>query len=707
MNDKLLNQPYSISNDFLDLNSNYFFFTELSSWDASGMSGTITCKRYRRKLRLSFNQEMLPFEEARGWEFPDDYGQDKKIRFRILLLKHDIIRLLFLADKTGIVNTHDVPLIMKDDVDINSSEANGWHIQEYENEVIYSKNKTTITLKRKPFILTIKQDGKEIIRTVSISEKTGLMNDNPIPCGFIQQTGSERRELAFSSFISHDEKFFGCGESFTQLNKRGQQLDIASNDPKGVSTSQMYKPIPFFMSSNGYGCLAHSSCPMTFDFGHSYDGVQTIFTSENCLDLFIFTGSPKEILSRYTEYTGRSPMLPEWSFGLWMGRISYNSQKQIEEVAHKLREYDIPCDVIHIDTGWFEKDWGCDFKFSATRFPELESMIKMLHEQGFHISLWQLPYFTPNNMYYKELISKQLVIKDPDSEIPTEDAILDFTNNETIVWYQEKLKELLDLGIDVIKADFGEGAPYHGLYSNGKSGLYEHNIYPLRYNKAVSDITDKEKGWKIIWGRSAWAGSQRYPLHWGGDAENTNQAMAATLRGGLSFGLCGFTFWSHDIGGFVKTPSEDLYLRWLAFGMFTSHARCHGNPPREPWDFSENFMTEFRKLVKLRSSLLPYILTQAKLSCQNGWPMIRSLFFEFPEDKTAWLIDDEYMFGESFLVAPIFEDNASRRQVYLPTSENEWTDYFSGTKYSGGKWYEISTDNHIVVISRKGKNEIQ
>ena len=227
------------------------------------------------------------------------------------------------------------------------------------------------------------------------------------------------------------------------------------------------------------------------------------------------------------------------------------------------------------------------------------------------------------------------------------------------------------------------------------------------FSRPVSDITDKEKGWKIIWGRSAWAGSQRYPLHWGGDAENTNQAMAATLRGGLSFGLCGFTFWSHDIGGFVKTPSEDLYLRWLAFGMFTSHARCHGNPPREPWDFSENFMTEFRKLVKLRSSLLPYILTQAKLSCQNGWPMMRSLFFEFPEDKTAWLIDDEYMFGESFLVAPIFEDNASKRQVYLPTSENEWTDYFSGTKYSGGKWYEISTDNHIVVISRKGKNEIQ
>ena len=307
----------------------------------------------------------------------------------------------------------------------------------------------------------------------------------------------------------------------------------------------------------------------------------------------------------------------------------------------------------------------------------------------------------------KELIEKKLVIMDPDSETPTEDAILDFTNDKTVSWYQEKIKRLLDLGIDVIKADFGEGAPYHGIYSNGRSGLYEHNIYPLRYNKAVSDITEKATGNRIIWGRSAWAGSQRYPLHWGGDAENTNQAMAATLRGGLSFGLSGFTFWSHDIGGFVKTPSEDLYLRWLAFGMFTSHARCHGNPPREPWDFSESFMDEFRKLVKLRSKLMPYILGQAKSSCENGWPMMRSLFFEFPEDRTAWHIDDEYMFGDTLLVAPLFENNATRRQVYLPCSGNVWTDYFSGEKYNGGEWHDISTENHIVIISKKELNEIQ
>ena len=707
MNESLLNQPYSVSTDFLDINSNYFFFTEIASWDATGMSGTIVCKRYRRKLRLSFNQEMLPFEEARGWEFPDDYGQDKIIRFRILPLQHGVIRLLFLADKTGTMMTHEVPLIMQDGVDINTPENDGWYISENEDEILYTRKDISIKLSRKPFILTITKNGKEIIRTVSISEKTGIMNDNPVPCGFIQQTGTERREIAFSSFISHDEKFFGCGESFTRLDKRGQQLDISSNDPKGVSTSQMYKPVPFFMSSKEYGCLVHSSCPMTFDFGHSYDGVQTIFSSENCLDLFIFTGKPKEILSKYTEYTGRSPMLPEWSFGLWMGRISYNSQKQIEEVAHKLRQYDIPCDVIHIDTGWFEKDWGCDFEFSPTRFPELESMIRKLHEEGFHISLWQLPYFTPQNKYYKQLVENKMVITDPCSETPTEDAILDFTNEKAIAWYQERIKGLLDLGIDVIKADFGEGAPYHGFYSNGKSGLYEHNIYPLRYNKAVSDITEKEKGWRIIWGRSAWAGSQRYPLHWGGDAENTNQAMAATLRGGLSFGLSGFTFWSHDLGGFVKTPSEDLYLRWFAFGMFTSHARCHGNPPREPWDFSEPFMNEFRRLVKIRAKLMPYILGQARASCENGWPMIRSLFFEFPEDKTAWHIEDEYMFGDSLLVAPLLEDNAKRRQVYLPHSETEWTDYFSGEKYSGGKWHEISTENHIVVISKREINEIQ
>jgi alpha-D-xyloside xylohydrolase len=217
----------------------------------------------------------------------------------------------------------------------------------------------------------------------------------------------------------------------------------------------------------------------------------------------------------------------------------------------------------------------------------------------------------------------------------------------------------------------------------------------------VADITRKVKGYPIIWGRSAWAGSQRYPLHWGGDAESTNSGMAATLRAGLSFGLSGFPFWSHDLGGFVKTPDPDLYLRWTAFGMFCSHARCHGNPPREPWDFPGNFMGEFRRLVTWRYSLIPYIIVQARRCSQTGYPMIRPLFFEFPRDKTTWYQEDEFFFGDDILVAPIFEDNENSRDVYLPEG-HKWMDYHTRECFEGGRWYRLKTDYYIIVLVREG-----
>ncbi|HHW47402.1 MAG TPA: alpha-xylosidase, partial [Clostridiaceae bacterium] len=397
---------------------------------------------------------------------------------------------------------------------------------------------------------------------------------------------------------------------------------------------------------------------------------------------------PNEILSEYTALTGRSPLPPLWSFGLWMSRNTYRSEDEVRAVAAKLRENRIPCDVIHIDPGWFEREWHCDFKFSTTRYSDPSSMVKDLREQGFHISLWQLPYLLPGNELFREAVEKGYVIFNGDGDLPTEDAIIDFSNPGAVRWYQEKLKKVLEMGIGAIKADFGEAAPINGVYASGKSGFYEHNLYPLRYNKAVSEITREVTGESIIWARSAWAGSQRYPLHWGGDAENTDSSMAATLRAGLSLGLCGFSFWSHDIGGFVQKSPEELYRRWLPFGMLTSHSRCHGTPPKEPWEYSNGFIDDFRRVVELKYSLLPYIYTQAKLCSEQGFPMMRTLLFEYPDDCTAWFIEDEYLFGTDILVAPLFEEGRAERAVYLP--EGLWIDYQSGAAYTGGKWHRIS-----------------
>jgi alpha-D-xyloside xylohydrolase len=461
----------------------------------------------------------------------------------------------------------------------------------------------------------------------------------------------------------------------------------------------MYKPIPFFMSSRGYGVFIHTSTPITCDFGKYYNGTTTLMIGDDEADIFIFLGKPKDILNEYTNLTGRPAMPPLWSFGFWMSRITYFSEAEGREVTKKLRDYKIPADVIHFDTGWFETDWRCDYNFSKTRFADAPKMMRDFKKNGFHTCLWQLPYFVPRNSIFHEIIEKELFVKDRKGNLPYEDAVLDFSNPETIKWYQDKITNLLNQGVSVIKADFGEAAPPDGIYYSGRTGFYEHNLYPLRYNKAVAEITKKVTGETIIWGRSAWAGSQRYPLHWGGDAANTNTAMAATLRAGLSFGISGFSFWSHDIGGFVNKKPEDIYRRWTPFAMLTSHTRSHGAPPTEPWEYGEDFMNAFRLADNMRYKLMPYVYAQAKDCTERGLPMLRALFIEYPDDPGSWLIDDEYLFGSDMLVAPLFED-VSKRNVYLPPGE--WIDYQTGKTYSTG-WHNIESGIiPIVVLVRDG-----
>jgi alpha-D-xyloside xylohydrolase len=382
-----------------------------------------------------------------------------------------------------------------------------------------------------------------------------------------------------------------------------------------------------------------------------------------------------------------------------MSRCTYNAEKQVRDIAGKLRENKIPCDVLHLDTGWFETDWQCDYEFSTTRFTDPKKMLADLKDEGFHVSCWQLPYFVPKNKLFSELVEQNLVVRDAKGNLPYEDAVLDFSNPQTVEWYQSKLANLLSMGVGAIKVDFGEAAPADGVYADRRTGFYEHNLYPLRYNKAVADITKKTTGENIIWARSAWAGSQRYPVHWGGDAESTDQGMAAELRGGLSFGLSGFSFWSHDVGGFtaasVQGMDKDLFLRWLTFGMLSSHSRCHGIAPKEPWLYGTNFMDEFRKIDELKYRLMPYVYAQAKDCSEHGLPMVRALFVEFPDDPGSWLVDDEYLLGSSIVVAPLMHENDTGRNVYLPPGD--WHDFQTGKIYSGG-WRRIEAGEIPAVI---------
>ncbi len=681
-----------VSEAFQRLDPVYFIPARVEAFDPVTGAGQLRWERYGRQPSLSFNKIDRPLVRVQSTEFPaTEYDRDPVLPFTIEPVSARSLRLRFLTRPTEPDNTPSLMLAGPVPRDMR------WQVQQTDSLItLISPAGYQVRLYRDPWrIAFYDPKGRLLTRTMTLDEPATFAFDR-VPFCYIRRSEDLSHWTAATFELAYDEKIFGTGESFTRLNKRGQKIIAFLRDGMGTQGQRMYKPIPFFLSSQGYGVFVHTSTPVTFDFGHTFDQFNTIYTGDETLDLFFFFGTPKQILSEYTALTGRSPVPPLWSFGLWMSRITYDSEQQVREVAAKLRQHRIPADVIHLDTGWFETDWRNDYRFSSSRFIDPVKMIADLKAQGFHISLWQLPYFSAKNSLYAEIVAKGLHVRSENGRLPFEDAILDFSNPEAVAWYQEKLAELLRMGVGAIKVDFGEDAPVNGIYASGRTGWYEHNLYPLRYNQAAAEITRHITGEAIIWARSAWAGSQRYPLHWGGDAENTNSAMAATLRGGLSFGLSGFTYWSHDVGGFVAQPSVDLYRRWLAFGVLTSHTRCHGAPPREPWAYGETFIDDFRRAVELKYRLMPYIYAQAVRSSAEGHPMLRTLFFEFPEDPTSWLIEDQYLLGEALLVAPLFEDGAKGRQVYVPPGT--WIDYQTGRVYEGARWHWIEAGPVPIIV---------
>lgn len=692
----LLNQAVDASLDFEDLANTFFHAQSVSAFDPQRAEGTLRWVRRARKPRLAFNQGSAPYEDSKAWEFPPEYGQDTETPMSLSWITPRTVRLRIGARPNGLAETESPMLVGPP-----PSAPHAWSASVTPDGATYRSAAGSVTVRLDPWRVEFRDtQGTLLTGTVLFGDGCSLLNYRPTPFSLVRRSSDTARRMAASFSLSPGEKLFGCGESFTRLDKRGQKVVLWSCDAHGTQGDGLYKPIPFLLSNRGYGMFVHTGSPATFDLGHTCDSTSTLYLTDETLDVFFFFGTPKEVLGEYTALTGRSPMPPAWSFGLWMSRITYKSEDEVREVAATLRHHRIPCDVLHLDTGWFETDWRCDYRFSTSRFADPAKMIADLRKQGFRICLWQLPYFTPRNPLYAEAVEKGYAVRSGDGGLPTEDAIVDFTNPEAVAWYQGLLAKLLEMGVGAIKADFGEAAPLHGLYASGRSGLHEHNLYPLRYNRAVDEATHATTGEHILWARSAWAGSQRYPIHWGGDAENTDNGMAATLRGGLSLGLCGFTFWSHDIGGFVRKSPEALYRRWMPFGMLTSHSRCHGFPPKEPWAYSDGFLDDFRRAVELKYRLMPYILAQAQESCARGLPLLRTLFLEFPEDPSSWLVEDEYLFGSSLLVAPLFEETDAR-DVYLPPGV--WIDYQTHKEYEGTRWHRLHAGEiPILLLVRAG-----
>ncbi|WP_438503319.1 TIM-barrel domain-containing protein [Dysgonomonas mossii] len=691
---RILGEPIDMSIDFKDFHNTFFFADKVASFNGAEGKGKISWKRTSLYTRQAFNVNTILPQDLKMLDFPGEaYEQNPELDFSVDFVTPRTLRIRMLTTPVQ-PKPFDSPMLVKE-----PGKDSSWKYSKTGNTHTYKSNYGSIEIEENPFRITLKDEkGKRLTDTWRWCD-----NDSSqvkvIPFNFIKRGLDNSRAINPVFSLSPGEKIFGCGESVTKLDKRGQKVNLFVTDPQGPETDQMYKPVPFFMSNRGYGMFMHTSAPVTCDFGNTYVGANKLFMGDEALDLFIFIGEPKDILNEYTEIVGKPSMPPLWSFGTWMSRITYFEQSEGYDVAAKLRSYKIPSDVIHFDTGWFETDWQCDYKFAPSRFSNPQKMIDDLKKDGFHISLWQLTYFTPKNKFFNEIIEKNLHVKNSKGEMPYEDAVLDFSNLETVKWYQDKLAGLLKMGVGAIKVDFGEAAPIEGFYASGRGGWYEHNLYPLRYNKAVADITKEVNNENIIWARSAWAGSQRYPLHWGGDAANTDIGMDATLRGGLSFGLSGFSFWSHDIGGFVVAAPENLYRRWLPFGFLTSHSRAHGAPPKEPWLYNDNFVKAFRESAEMKYKLMPYIYAQAKLCTEKGLPMVRALFVEYPDDPGAWLVEDQYLFGTDILVAPMMEAG-TERNVYLP--KGNWIDYQSGKTYQQG-WNVVEAGKiPAIILVREG-----
>lgn len=692
----LMNQPLDMSTDFRDLSNTLFFADHLESFDAKSGEGLVNWKRGHLMPRQAFNTNGAQPRKMRMLDFPfTAYENDPNLKFKIDFVTPRTVRIRMLTTPVEPKPAASIMLAKEPGRD------GSWKVTETNDKIIYSSDYGTIQINKNPWRIVLKDKAGRILSQTAALSDADSTQVKYTPFCFVKRGSDNARRINPVFTLTADEMIFGCGESATGLNKAGQKVNLFFTDPQGPETDQMYKPIPFFMSNRGYGMFMHTSAPVTCDFGATYIGLNKMFMGDENLDLFVFFGEPKDILDEYTDLVGKPGMPPLWSFGTWMSRITYLSEKEGYDVAANIRKNKYPCDVIHFDTGWFDVDWQCDYKFSENRFQNPQQMLKDLRSQGFHVCLWQLPYFTPKNRYFSELIEKDMYVKNGNGELPYEDVVLDFSNPETVKWYQDKLAGLLNIGVSAIKVDFGEAAPLNGIYASGKSGWYEHNLYPVRYDMAVSEITKKLHNENIMWARAAWAGSQRYPLHWGGDAATTNTGLLGTLRAGLSFGLSGFSFWSHDMGGFVKSTPEDLYCRWIPFGFLTSHTRAHGAPPTEPWLYdSKRVQDVFRKSAEMKYRLMPYVYAQAKECTEKGLPMLRALFVEFPDDPGAWKVDDEYLFGSQILVAPLLESGMTGRTVYLP--EGKWIDYQTEKVYEGG-WHRIEAGSlPIIMLVRDG-----
>jgi alpha-D-xyloside xylohydrolase len=491
-----------------------------------------------------------------------------------------------------------------------------------------------------------------------------------------------------------DTLVYGLGERFGPLVKNGQVVDIWNADG-GTASEQAYKNVPFLLTNSGYGIFVNHPGRVSFEVASEAVSRVQFSVEGQSLEYFIIYGpTPKEILRKYTALTGRPAQVPDWSFGLWLSTSFTTSYDEatVTSFIEGMAERKLPVSVFHFDCFWMREFNWCDFEWDPRAFPDPAGMLERLKERGLRISVWINPYIGQRSPLFAEGKANGYLIKRPNGDVWQWDrwqpgcAVVDFTNPQAREWYASKLDALLDMGVDCFKTDFGERIPTDVAYFDGSDPERMHNYYTYLYNQTVFDLLRKRRGDgdAVVFARSATTGTQSFPVHWGGDCEATFAGMGQSLRAGLSLGMSGFGFWSHDIGGFEGTPDAALFKRWIAFGLLSSHSRLHGSESyRVPWLFDEESVDVLRHFTELKMRLMPYLAGAARQAVENGTPMMRAMFLEFPDDPACGRLEHQYMLGDDLLVAPVFTADGDVA-YYVP--EGTWTVFETGRQITGPRW---------------------
>jgi alpha-D-xyloside xylohydrolase len=525
-----------------------------------------------------------------------------------------------------------------------------------------------------------------------------LLTSSGRKCLGAVENDSGRHFMVEQLALEVGESIYGLGERFGALVKNGQSIDIWNADG-GTSSEQAYKNVPFYLSNRGYGVFVNTPAPVSYEVGsETVSRVQFSVEAQELEYLVIYGPTPKDVLRRYTALTGRPALPPAWSFGLWLTTSFTTSYDEdtVNSFIDGMASRDIPLHVFHFDCFWMREYHWCDLEWNTRMFPDPPGMLARLRERGLRISLWINPYVAQASPMFAEGQREGYLLRRSDGSVWQWDrwqpgmALVDFTNPAARRWYADRLRALLDMGVDCFKTDFGERIPTDVVYFDGSDPERMHNYYTYLYNETVFDLLEKSRGpgEAVVFARSATAGSQQFPVHWGGDNAATFPSMAESLRGGLSLGMSGFGFWSHDIGGFEGMPDAALFKRWSAFGLLSSHSRLHGNESyRVPWLFDEEAVDVLRSFTRLKCRLMPYLYGTAVVAHQEGVPALRQMLLEFPDDPAVTYLDRQYMLGDSLLVAPVLSASGSV-EYYIPAGS--WTNLLTGEVVERPGWRQES-----------------